>query len=74
MDKVINIGFTKSQVSNMIEFIELNFIESIRQDTDIDNIDYIVDMTNALQILRKANATSDEPNKNKAVKETNYDN
>ena len=74
MDKVINVGFTKSQVSNMIEFIELNFIESIRQDTEIDNIDYIIDMMNALQILRKANDASNEPNKNKAVKETNYDN
>lgn len=41
-------GFTKSQVDNLIEFIELNFIDTVRNDTDIDNIDYVVDMMDAL--------------------------
>lgn len=46
-------GFTKSQVDNLIEFIELNFIDVVRDDTDIDNIDYVVDMMDALTKLRQ---------------------
>lgn len=45
-------GFTKSQVENLIEFIELYFIDSIRNDPDIDNIDYVADMIGALIELR----------------------
>lgn len=46
-------GFTKSQVDNLIEFIELNFIDVVRNDTDIDNVDYVVDMMDALTKLRQ---------------------
>ena len=46
-------GLTKSQVDNLIEFIELNFIDVVRNDTDIDNIDYVVDMMDALTKLRQ---------------------
>ena len=46
-------GFTKSQVDNLVEFIELNFIDVVRNDTDIDNIDYVVDMMDALVKLRQ---------------------
>ena len=45
-------GLKKSQVENLIEFIELHFIDSIRDDTDIDNIDYVVDMMDILTKLR----------------------
>ena len=46
--------FTESQINNLIEFIELNFIDVVRKDQDIDNIDYIIDMMNTLIMLRKA--------------------
>ncbi len=46
-------GLTKSQVENLIEFIEFNFIDDIRRNTDIDNIDYVIDMMDALVKLRK---------------------
>lgn len=46
-------GLTKSQVDNLIEFIKLNFIDVVRNDTDIDNIDYVVDMMDALTKLRQ---------------------
>lgn len=46
-------GFTQSQVNNLIEFIELSFIDAVRNDTDIDNIDYVVDMMDALTKLRQ---------------------
>lgn len=40
----MNISLTTSQIENLKEFIEFEFIGSIRDDEDIDNIDYIVDM------------------------------
>ena len=45
-------GLTRSQVENLIEFIELHFIDSIRNDPDIDNIEYVVDMMDTLKMLR----------------------
>lgn len=53
-------GFTKSQVDNLIEFIELNFIDVVRNDTDIDNIDYVVDMMDALTKLRQTRSAMQE--------------
>lgn len=47
----------KDELDNVIEFIELNFIESIRNDPDIDNIDYIISMMSALQKFRLAYAS-----------------
>lgn len=52
-NKTLNVALTKSQVDNLVEFVELNFIQSIRDDTDVDNIDYIVDMMDALTKLRQ---------------------
>lgn len=49
-----HIVLTESQLKNVIEFIEVEFIDSIRRDEDIDNIDYVIDMMNALQALRYA--------------------
>lgn len=46
-------GLTQSQVDNLIEFIEMNFVDAVRNDTDIDNIDYVVDMMDALTKLRQ---------------------
>ena len=46
-------GFTKSQVDILIEFIELNFIDIFRNDIEVDNIDYVVDMMDALTKLRQ---------------------
>ena len=50
----MTIELTKSQVSNLIDFIAIDFYDAIRKDTDIDNIDYAIDMMNALQVLKKA--------------------
>ena len=47
----------KDELDNVIEFIELNFIKSIRNDPDIDNIDYIISMMSALQKFRLAYAS-----------------
>lgn len=45
-------GLSKSQIENLIEFIELHFIDSIRNDPDVDNIEYVVDMMSTLTMLR----------------------
>lgn len=46
----------KDELYNLIDFIEIEFIDAIRRDEEIDNIDYVVNMMNALQKLRVAYA------------------
>lgn len=48
------VGLTKSQCKNIVDFIETNLIDAIRNDDGIDNIDWIEDMLNARNILREA--------------------
>jgi len=43
-EKTYSLKLTKSQIENLKEFFEFEFIDSIRDNTDIDNIDYLVDM------------------------------
>lgn len=54
----MNISLTISQIENLKEFIEFEFIGSIRDDEDIDNIDYIVDMMDTYKKLKEALANS----------------
>ena len=50
----MNIKLTKSQIENLIEFFELEFIDSIRNDADIDNIEYICEMCEIYRTLQTA--------------------
>lgn len=68
-NKTLNVALTKSQVDNLVEFVELNFIQSIRDDTGVDNIDYVVDMMDALKTLRLASKSVSDIKENRAVKE-----
>ena len=52
--KKVPVEFTESQLDNVIEFIEMEFIDSLRRDEGIDNINYVIDMMNALQAMRFA--------------------
>lgn len=54
----MNISLTISQIENLKEFIEFEFIGSIRDDENIDNIDYIVDMMDTYKKLKEALADS----------------
>lgn len=54
----MNISLTISQIENLKEFIEFEFIGSIRDDEDIDNIDYIVDMMDTYKKLKEVLANS----------------
>ena len=44
MEKVHTIELTHSQLINLKEFLEFNFIPCVREDDTIDNINYLVDM------------------------------
>lgn len=51
-NETYKVELTKSQVKNLIEFFQFNFIESVRRDEDIDNIEYLCDMCNLYQTLK----------------------
>ena len=51
-DITVKVELTACQITNLIDFIEFEFIDSIRRDEDLDNIDYIVSMCDALKALR----------------------
>lgn len=53
-DVTVKVKLTANQISNLVDFIEFEFIDSIRRDEDVDNIDYIVSMCDALKTLRNA--------------------
>ena len=50
----MNITLTISQIESLKEFIEFEFIGSIRDDENIDNIDYIVNMMDIYKKLKEA--------------------
>lgn len=49
----MTIKLTNSQVENLMEFFELEFIDFIRNDTYIDNMDYLVDMCEIYKKLKE---------------------
>ena len=53
----ISFDITKGQIESLIEFIDLNFLPSIRTDEDIDNMDYICNICDIYRNLTKAQET-----------------
>ena len=51
---IINLGLSESQVSNLLEFFDMFFIQSIREDDSIDNMDYVCDMCDIYKQLKRA--------------------
>lgn len=51
---------TKSQAKNLTDFIEYNFINSIREDEDTDNIWYLCDMCDIYKALDGINKKAGE--------------
>ena len=49
------IELSKSQITNLMNFFEFDFIQSIRDDEDVDNINYLVDMCDIYKKLKDAN-------------------
>ena len=50
----MKVELTKSQVRNLAEFIEYNILDVVRNDTDIENVDWLVEMCEAYKILKQA--------------------
>ena len=48
------IDLTLSQIENLMDFIEFQFIPSIRNDNEIDSMNYIVDMADIYKKLLEA--------------------
>ena len=46
------IDLTESQCESLCDFIEFNIFENIRDDTEIDNINWLIDMMEAYQKLK----------------------
>ena len=53
MEKDCTLNLTFSQVENLAEFFEFYFIDSIRDDTEMDNINYVVDMCEIYSKLKE---------------------
>ena len=49
---MVKIELTTSQIENLMEFIEFEFIDSIRRNTECDNINYLVDMCDIYKKLK----------------------
>lgn len=54
------LGLTKSQAKNLADFIEYNFIDSLRDDEDIENIWYLCDMCDIYKALDGINKKAGE--------------
>lgn len=50
----MKVELTKSQCTNVANFIEFYIFQAIRDDEDMDNIEYLRDMLDAEKALRKA--------------------
>lgn len=50
----MKVELTKIQCQVVAEFIEMNILDVIRNDTDIDNIAWLENMLDAKQALEKA--------------------
>lgn len=53
---------TDSQVDNLMEFFEFEFIPSIRNNNDCDNINYLVDMCDIYKQLKDNKQSRKEDN------------
>ena len=63
-EQIIKVELTHSQLHNLIGFIEYEFIGSIRRNDDIDNINYIINMSDALKTLRNTKVAFDRRDEN----------
>lgn len=54
MVEMFKIELSRSQIENLVEFIEMNFIDAVKKDVDIDNFRYVVDMCDTFKILENA--------------------
>lgn len=51
-NSTIQLTLTNSEAKNLMEFIQYEFIDSIREDEEIDNIEYVCDICRAYSKLK----------------------
>jgi hypothetical protein len=49
----IVLRLTESQVVSLLDYIEINFIQAIRDDTDVDSIEYVCNICDVYKKLKK---------------------
>ena len=47
------IELTKSQCVSLVEFIEFTLIPSIRNDQDLDNLQYVINICDAYKVFKE---------------------
>lgn len=55
----MKLELTQRQCRNLAFFIQMNFIDSIRKDEDIDNINYLSDICKAYETIKEAGENKD---------------
>ena len=50
----MKVELTKSQCKNVADFIEMYIFQAVRDDPEMDNLQYLRDMLDAEKALRKA--------------------
>ena len=53
-EKRFTFNFSKGEVTALIDFFETNLFEAIRNDMEIDNINWLCDMTSIYKKLKEA--------------------
>ena len=56
----MKVELTKGQCESLADFISMNLLEIIRNDTDIDNLNYVRNLLNALEMFEQAAQKEDE--------------
>lgn len=50
----MKIELTKGQCESLSDFIEMNLLDVIRNDTDIDNLNWVRNILDALKVFKEA--------------------
>ena len=53
-EKRFTFKFSEDEVTDLIDFFETNLLEEIRNDMEIDNINWLCDMTSIYKKLKEA--------------------
>lgn len=51
-ESTIQLTLTNSEAGNLMEYIKYYFIDSIREDEEVDNIDYVCDICKVYSKLK----------------------
>ena len=52
--RLVCVKLTPTQCRNVYEFIEMNLLDVIRNDTGIDNVNWVADMIGAMNAMKLA--------------------